>query len=81
MAGEAIGEPFAVINADDYYGEGVQVLSRWLTGGCRPDAACLVAYRMQLFLQAKAAGNASIGTANCWGGMDRPAVPSAPAAR
>ena len=32
----------------------------------------LVAYRMQLFLQAKAAGNASIGTSNCWGGFDRP---------
>ena len=35
--------------------------------------ACLVAYRMQLFLQAKASGNAAIGTANCWGGMDKPA--------
>ncbi len=33
----------------------------------------LVAYRMQLFLHAKAAGNADIGTANCWGGMDMPA--------
>ena len=34
--------------------------------------ASLVAYRMQLFLHAKAAGNAAIGTANCWGGMDMP---------
>lgn len=34
--------------------------------------ASLVAYRMQLFLHAKAAGNASIGTSNCWGGMDEP---------
>lgn len=34
--------------------------------------ASLVAYRMQLFLHAKAAGNDSIGTANCWGGMDQP---------
>lgn len=33
----------------------------------------LVAYRMQLFLHAKSAGNAAIGTANCWGGMDMPA--------
>lgn len=33
--------------------------------------ASLVAYRMQLFLHAKSAGNASIGTANCWGGRDR----------
>lgn len=33
----------------------------------------LVAYRMQLFLHAKAAGNAAIGTANCWAGVDMPA--------
>jgi hypothetical protein len=35
--------------------------------------ACLVAYRMQLFLHAKAAGNSAIGTSNCWGGFDMPA--------
>jgi hypothetical protein len=34
---------------------------------------CLVAYRMQLFLYAKGAGNTEIGTANCWAGMDMPA--------
>lgn len=34
---------------------------RWLGG-----------YRMQLFLYAKAAGNAEIGTANCWAGIDWP---------
>ena len=33
---------------------------------------CLVAYRMQLFLHAKGAGNTEIGTANCWAGMDMP---------
>jgi hypothetical protein len=32
--------------------------------------ASLVAYRMQLFLHAKAAGNAALSTANCWGGRD-----------
>jgi len=32
----------------------------------------LVAYRMQLFLYAKQAGNASIGPANCWIGVDAP---------
>jgi len=32
----------------------------------------LVAYRMQLFLQAKAAGNASLATPNCWAGADLP---------
>ena len=35
--------------------------------------ACLIAYRMQLFLHAKAAGNADIGTPNCWAGVDMPA--------
>lgn len=33
----------------------------------------LVAYRMQLFLYAKAAGNAAIGPADCWAGVSRPA--------
>jgi hypothetical protein len=32
----------------------------------------LVAYRMQLFLHAKASGNAAISTSNCWGGIDTP---------
>ena len=32
--------------------------------------ASLVAYRMQLFLQAKAAGNTEIATPNCWAGVD-----------
>ena len=32
---------------------------------------CLVAYRMQLFLYAKACG-AEIGPSNCWAGMDIP---------
>ena len=31
---------------------------------------CLVAYRMQLFLYAKAAGHVKIGPANCWAGVD-----------
>lgn len=34
--------------------------------------ASLVAYRMQLFLQAKAAGNIEIATPNCWAGVDMP---------
>jgi hypothetical protein len=32
---------------------------------------CFVAYRMQLFLYAKAAGNHDLGSANCWAGVDR----------
>lgn len=39
--------------------------------------ATLVAYRMQLFLQCKAAGTADIGPANCWVGVDMPAQPAA----
>ena len=34
--------------------------------------ASLVAYRMQLFLHAKVAGNASLATPNCWAGVDMP---------
>jgi hypothetical protein len=33
----------------------------------------LSAYKMQLFLYAKASGNSDIGTSNLWGGMDMPA--------
>lgn len=36
-----------------------------------------VAYRMQLFLYAKQSGNADIGPANCWVGVDAPRAPSA----
>jgi hypothetical protein len=32
--------------------------------------AWLIAYRMQLFLYAKAAGAVDINTANCWSGID-----------
>lgn len=32
----------------------------------------LIGYRMQLFLYAKAAGNSSLDTANCWWGVDWP---------
>jgi hypothetical protein len=35
----------------------------------------LTAYRMQLFLYAKESGNADIGPANCWVGVDAPKPP------
>ncbi|MCU0725687.1 MAG: DinB family protein [Planctomycetes bacterium] len=35
----------------------------------------LSGYRMQLFLYAKAAGNTSISTSNCWAGFDTPPQP------
>jgi hypothetical protein len=34
----------------------------------------LCAYRLQLFVSAKAAGLTQLNTANCWGGVDRPAA-------
>jgi hypothetical protein len=34
-------------------------------------------YRMQLFLHAKASGNAALSTANCWYGIDAPPPPVA----
>ena len=37
---------------------------------------CLVAYRMQLFLYAKGAGNHDIGPSNCWIGVDAPKKPA-----
>jgi hypothetical protein len=36
----------------------------------------LVAYRMQLFLYAKAAGAHELGPSNCWVGVDRRPAPS-----
>ena len=36
----------------------------------------LVAYRMQLFLYAKESGNADLGPANCWVGVDAPTAPA-----
>lgn len=38
---------------------------------------CLVTYRMQLFLYAKAAGNHDLGPADCWAGMTMPKQPAA----
>jgi hypothetical protein len=35
-----------------------------------PSSAGGMAYRMQLFLYAKAAGNHAIQTPNCWAGVD-----------
>lgn len=36
--------------------------------------ACLAAYRLQLFLQAKAAGASALSTHNAWAGIDPPAA-------
>ena len=70
----ALRDLFAGLSGADYAAK--PVAQPW--GTTRPLGAALVefpyatlvAYRMQLFLQAKAAGNGALSTANCWGGRD-----------
>lgn len=45
VAENVIKEPFAVINADDYYGvEGFATCAKFLTEACRSDHHCMVGY-------------------------------------
>ncbi|WP_200974945.1 nucleotidyltransferase [Echinicola sp. 20G] len=47
-AKDAIKEPFAVINADDFYGkEAFQVLGNFLQEDVRPDLHCMVGYALK----------------------------------
>src|SRR5690606_1049598 len=47
-AKEAIHEPFAVINADDFYGrEAFDELGKFLSGQVRPDYYCMVGYALK----------------------------------
>lgn len=47
MAKEAIREPFAVINADDFYGrDGFRVLAEWLSRAEGENRYCMVGYRV-----------------------------------
>ena len=47
MGKEVIKEPFAVINADDFYGrDGFRVLGEWLSKAEGRDAYCMVGYRV-----------------------------------
>ncbi len=47
-AKDAIKEPFAVINADDFYGkEAFQVLGEFLQNGVKEDLHCMVGYAIQ----------------------------------
>lgn len=40
-----IDNPFAVINADDYYGkESYQLMYHWLTTKCKPNNACMIGF-------------------------------------
>ena len=43
-----VHEPFAIINADDYYGvEPFQQMYEFLTGGCAPGHAAMMGYRLK----------------------------------
>lgn len=45
VAYETIKEPFAVINADDYYGvDGFRSMARFLTSDCAPEHFCMIGY-------------------------------------
>jgi UTP-glucose-1-phosphate uridylyltransferase len=45
VAYETIKEPFAVINADDYYGvDGFRSMARFLTSDCEPEHFCMIGY-------------------------------------
>lgn len=45
MARDVIREPFAVVNADDYYGaEAFRVMADFLTNSCTPDHLAMVGY-------------------------------------
>lgn len=47
MAKDVIREPFAVINADDFYGrDGFEALARFLSREVAPDRYCMVGYRV-----------------------------------
>ena len=47
MGREAIREPFAVINADDFYGrDGFRVLGEWLSKAAGENRYCMVGYRV-----------------------------------
>jgi UTP-glucose-1-phosphate uridylyltransferase len=47
MAKDVINEPFAVINADDYYGkEAFQTISKFLTGQVSDKENCMVGYQL-----------------------------------
>lgn len=47
MAADAVHEPFAVINADDFYGrDGFRVLGQWLSKADGQNRYCMVGYRV-----------------------------------
>lgn len=47
MAKDVINEPFAAINADDFYGaEAYQVIARFLTENVKPDVYAMIGYQL-----------------------------------
>ena len=48
MAKDAVDTPFAVINADDFYGkEAYQTIAAYLTSGLKPGEYCMVGYNLK----------------------------------
>ncbi len=61
-AKEAIAEPFAVINADDFYGkEAFEVLGKFLSDGVQPNLHAMVGYAIQNVLS----GNGTVSRGVC----------------
>jgi hypothetical protein len=64
-AKDAIAEPFAVINADDFYGkEAFEVLGKFLTNGVQPNLHAMVGYAIQNVLSAHGTVSRGVCTMN-----------------
>lgn len=64
-AKDVIAEPFAVINADDFYGkEAFEVLGKFLTNGVQPNLHAMVGYAIQNVLSAHGTVSRGVCTMN-----------------
>lgn len=65
VAAPAVNEPFAVINADDYYGvEAFRTIHRFLTTECTPDHHAMVGYILRNTLSDHGTVNRGVATAD-----------------
>lgn len=64
VAAPAVNEPFAVINADDYYGiEAFQTIHKFLTEDCTPELHSMVGYILRNTLSDHGTVNRGVATA------------------
>ncbi|MCH7401393.1 sugar phosphate nucleotidyltransferase [Belliella kenyensis] len=64
-AKEAVKEPFAVINADDFYGkEAFEILSKFLQSGVQPNLHAMVGYAIQNVLSENGTVSRGVCTTN-----------------